>query len=280
MKSNHQQIADALALEENEYMSAILAARAEADSAIKQNERVMASRGTLSSGARYVREMEIRFDLVVCGVATKAMAHRKKLGGKIPDLLSEASLTGLKLRLHSLVDSMVKAQANRETLNDSVSHALVQRAQQKGDTIKSQITRDLETLRLEARIGFHDEEKPVVLNISNSTVAALNLGTVVGDLNASVQILNNEGQKDLAQAVEKFAEEVVALAGLQDAMRKDLLEHLSFISEQLAITADRRKVGPLKSSIETLGALVKTITQLAPLWTPIEHFLKIHGYLT
>jgi hypothetical protein len=261
MKSNHQQIADALALEQNEYMSAILAARAEAEAAIRENERVMTSKGTLLSGARYVREMETRFDLVVRGVATKAIAQRKKLGGKIPDLLSEASLTALKMRLYGLVDSMVKAQANREALNDGVLRALVQRAQQKRDTIKSQIARDLETLRLEGRIGLH-EEKPVVLNISNSTVAALNLGIVIGDLNASVQVLNNEGQKDLAQAVEKLAEEVVSIAGLQDAVRRDLLEHLSFISEQLSLAADRRKVGPLKSSIETLGGLVKTVTQL------------------
>ena len=60
---------------------------------------------------------------------------------------------------------------------------------QNAAALQTRVARELEILRLESHLGIDDQEQAVILNISHSTVANLNLGTVIGDLTASVQIL-------------------------------------------------------------------------------------------
>jgi hypothetical protein len=138
---------------------------------------------------------------------------------------------------------------------------------------------ELEILRLESRIGINEESKSVTLNISNSMIAGLNLGTVVGDLNASVQILAGHGEKNLADAIKALAEALAASAELQADRRKDLLEHLSAVSADLAQPPEKRRMAPLRSSINAMKEGLALATQLAALWTPVEHVLKATGVI-
>src|ERR1039457_4178773 len=60
---------------------------------------------------------------------------------------------------------------------------------------------------------------PATFNISNSTIANLNLGTVVGDLNSSIQQLNVEGRKELAEEFRKMTEALGSSQELNDDAR-------------------------------------------------------------
>jgi hypothetical protein len=115
------------------------------------------------------------------------------------------------------------------------------------------------------------------LNISNSTIATLNLGTVVGDLNSSIQSLSAGGQNELAEAVRQLTEAISSSAEL--GCRREMLEHVAYISEQAALPAEKRKMGPLKASIEALKAGVTIVVQLLPLWSKVEQALKANGIL-
>jgi hypothetical protein len=106
------------------------------------------------------------------------------------------------------------------------------------------------------------------------------LGTVLGDLKASVKVLNGKGQEKLADSLEKLADALVPLPDLQDSVRKAMVEDVLFIAEQFARPPEERKNGPLKATIATVGEYVKTATQLAGLWTSIKHLLKSHGYIS
>ena len=98
-------------------------------------------------------------------------------------------------------------------------------------------------------------------------------------MTASVQILNGQGQKEFADAVRVLAEGLAASGELQEAHRKELLEHLSLISTEVTHPPETRKMGPLKSSIAVLREAVANVAQLAGLWSTVEQILKAMGVL-
>ena len=93
------------------------------------------------------------------------------------------------------------------------------------------------------------------INISQSSVATLNLGTVVGELNSSIQTLTNAGQDDLAKSIRQLTEAITASPHFEESLRKDLLEHLALVSAEAALPAEKRKRGPLRSSIGVKNAI-------------------------
>jgi hypothetical protein len=279
------QVSDALKLEEIAFNRSMSDAAAETNAAVKALERELAASGLRNSGPYFVRDMEIRFAKFADGVIEKAITKRKELGRRFPDLLKPPRLDQLRDKLLHYVDGIVSGEQARIAMGGrsygAASASLNQQAQMKANVIKARITQELEALRLEARLGMHTEEKPVtILNISDSTIASLNLGTVVGDLTASVQTLNNQGQKEFAHAIQALAEGLAASAELQADHRKELLEHLAFLSAEVASPPEKRKMGPLKSSIAFLRARIADVTQLASLWSAVEQVLKTMGIIS
>jgi len=281
MAANASNLSDALQLEKIQFGKWMNEAIAEADAGVRALDRELAAAGAYNSGRRPVLEMEIRFSKLAETPIQKVIAKRKELGRKFPDLLTQDQLNQLRDRLNHHVDAMVNGERTRMATSRGGGITASHEYQMKAHGLKVKISQELEELRLEARLGMHAEEKPMtIINISDSTIASLNLGTVVGDLTASIQTLNEHGQKDLADKIQTLTEAIAASTTVENAHRKELLEHLSFVSTEAALPPDRRKMGPLKSSVAFLRGGLTTATQLAALWPPIEEILKSTGILT
>jgi hypothetical protein len=272
------ELSDALALEKIDLSESVNDAIAEADVEIQALKRELAAQGS----GRHVREWEIRFTKLATNIVEKAIAKRRELGRRFPELLTPPLLTQLKERLNHHVDAIVNGEKNRIAMGGhgyGASH--IPQAQIKAAGLKSRIAQRLEALRLEANLGLNAEEKPVtIFNISDSTIASLNLGTVFGDLTASVQTLSGHGQRELAEAFRKIAEALTTATALNDAYRKELLEHLSVVAEGAALPPEKRKIGPLRTSIAFLREGIADVAQLATLWPPTEELLKRLGVLS
>ena len=274
---------DALALEKVEFDKWMNEAIAEAERQIATLQRQAAAQGAYNSGRRHLVEMEIRFSNLAEAAVQKAIAKRRELGRRVPVLLAQNQLQQLRDRLHQHVDAVIKGQQTRMSMGGfgGVSASLNQQIQMKGVALKGRVSQDLAALHLEAKIGMHEEPKAMtIINISESTIAALNLGTVVGDLNASIQTLNKHGQGKLAGLIQRLTEAIAGSTEVQDAARKELLEHVSFVSTEAALPPEKRKMAPLKSSLAFLRETLTTVSQLAALWPPIERVLKATGILT
>ena len=116
----------------------------------------------------------------------------------------------------------------------------------------------------------------ITVNIANSTVATFNLGSVIGDLNSSIQQLNGAGHGELAESLKKLTEAIVESGELNNETRKELLEHLTHVLEEAEKLAAKRKMGPLRASIEAIKSTVLTASQLLALWQGVEHELRVH----
>ena len=166
-------------------------------------------------------------------------------------------------------------------MEGAVLSALSRAAEQKASTIKARLNQKLAALPLEARLGMHQpgNQSVTTFNVSFSTIANLNLGNAVGDLNSSIQQLNTEGRKELGETVSKMTEAIAASGDVDNAIRKELLGHLSVVSGEAAKPAESRKMGPLKTSMEAIKSGVTVGTQLLTLWPGVEHTLKAAGVI-
>lgn len=277
-------LSDALALERNRFMKRISEATTEAQTEVTALERDLAARGLFQSGARYSGVMKIRLGKLT-DVVWQAIELRKELGRRIPALLGEQQLATLQDQLGKYVDSafagvIENVLSRGPDPGGAVREALRGNAEREVRSVQARLNSEITALRLESRLGLHKEEKPLTaLNISHSTIANLNLGTVVGDLTASIQSLVGQGQDDLADALRRLTEAITASNELGDAQRKELLEHLSLVSTEAALPPERRKNGPLKSSIAFLQTGLSTVAQLAGVLSTAEQALKAFGVL-
>lgn len=282
MNHPNASFSDARQLEDINFNLWISEAAVEMNAKIQASERSLAARGLGQSGARFKAEVDIIFASIE-GIVEKVIACRRELGAKVPALLEPGNLKGLKDKLDRYVDGGVNGLRQRMTLQPrgAAGSALIQEAERKAYAVKARLNQKLAALPLEARLGVHQTEEPRVttFNISHSTIANLNLGNVVGDLNSSIQQLNTEGRNELAEGFRKMTEAIGSSQDLDDDARKELLEHLAVVSGEAAMAPEKRKIGPLKTSVEAIKSGIGVATQLLTLWQGVEHALKSAGIL-
>jgi hypothetical protein len=96
---------------------------------------------------------------------------------------------------------------------------------------------------------------PIILNISHSNIAGLNVDGVVGSIQATVNTLQTGGEEKIAEALKALAEAIAAEATLSAETKRESLELLSGIGDELARPGDQRRPGVLR----TIGASLKVL---------------------
>lgn len=282
MNSPSEGFAEALQLEDIKLSQLLSAAAEKREKDIRASAGNLAARGLSQSGMRFKIEVDLIFTSTE-GVVDQMIDYRKELGARVPALLERGNLGTLRTKLDQLADGALNGVRQRATMapRGAAAASLMQEAERKAYALKARINQKMAALPLEAKLGMHRAEEPNVttINISHSTIANLNLGTVVGDLNGSIQHLSGTGQGNLAEDLKKLIEAVSASGELADGERKDILEHLAMVSGEAAKPADTRKMAPLKTSIEAIKTGISVATQLVGLWQAVETALKVAGVI-
>jgi hypothetical protein len=241
--------------------------------------RAAAATGSVLSGGTLKQELDIIFKSTE-GAIEKAIAYRKELAAKAPELLQVfPHLKDFHLRLDEMANgAMIALQQHHarpatKAYPAGAMDAIKQLAARRFQALKAKITREIQAMSLEGELGMHRDIQPQI-NISHSTIANLNLGTVVGDLNGSIRFLSTTGQDELADAVRKLTE-AVAISELTD--KKETLENLAYVTEQAALPKEQRKTGPLRATMNGIKDAVALASQLVPLWLKVEEALKGMG---
>ncbi len=217
-------------------------------------------------------------------MATKRVEIRKEAAQTVPALASKAELTRLRQEIEGMIDAQwanLHVGVARHCGGPSVEGEARQRLDsgQWADTpmvAKILAGRELGILEREASLGLAAATaQSVIVNIQDSTVATLNLGTVMGDIRSVVASLQ-QGQPEVAVALQKLVEAVAADETLGDR-RRDAIESLGQIGEEATRPEDRRRTGLVKTllaGIPTLLAVSANATQIWQTFGPIiaRHF--------
>lgn len=209
---------------------------------------------------------------------------RRELARKMPELGSSAYLADLKQALDTFIDATWAALPGiivgsyRGGESEDHFRQLVKTGQWADTLLRLKLVaeREIEMLKREVGLGMLESKGPgVVLNITDSNVAALNLGNVMGNIQAFVVSLQNEGNPDLARALKTLIEGVAATEEL-GAQRTELIEYLTTIGEQAALQQTQRRPGVVKTLMNSLGSALMHAANLAQIWQTVAPMIARH----
>jgi hypothetical protein len=196
------------------------------------------------------------------------IAIRRDLAVQDPRLAADPELTLLREQIENLVNRDFYNRLKRvarfaegfQWCPEPVVQAIAAGSKLRDYRTLETIRNRIDQLRIESRQGLYlQKENNMKIELNNSTIHQLNLGTVVGDMNNSVTALQETGHAEFAQALKAFTEQVANADEVPTQARKELIQNVALVGEQAALPPEQRKSGLLKAAI----GYVKTTTQIA-----------------
>lgn len=106
------------------------------------------------------------------------------------------------------------------------------------------------------------------IDIDNSQIGMLNTGSIkdVEQIDINVSTLIEAGQKEVAEALKRFSEAVVASEDLSEDDRGELIEQVKLISDQASLPAEKRTTGIIKPVLSGIVTTISAAGGLSKLW--------------
>lgn len=118
----------------------------------------------------------------------------------------------------------------------------------------------------------------VVLNISHSQIAGLNVAGVVGALQASLTTIQTAGEQRIAEALKALAETIAADAALSNEVKAESLAHVSAMGEELAKPPEQRRAGVLRTMAGGLVGLISRADKVYAVYEILKTAARAGGY--
>lgn len=112
--------------------------------------------------------------------------------------------------------------------------------------------------------------KHINVNVSGGQVGNINFGKVVGSIDATVTVLNEQGKNEVVDAIRLLTESITAAATLADADKTQMLEQCEFIAKEAAKPDGERQGTIVKSVLSTLKEAMSLSTELLDVWTKVS----------
>jgi hypothetical protein len=118
----------------------------------------------------------------------------------------------------------------------------------------------------------------ITVNVNQSQVAALNLGQVIGNIEGTVSGLNAAGQRDLAEAIKTLTETITDASSLPEAEKREAIELVSALGEELARPPDQARSGLLRTVAARLRQIVSAIATAQGAYEALKLAARSAGY--
>lgn len=206
-------------------------------------------------------------------MAMKRIEIRNEIVHTVPELASNEQLARLRQEIYEMIDAQwANLHIGVASYCGGVSVEGETRRHLDGskwaDTpmvAKTMVDRELGILEREASLGVAAvPSQSVTINIHGSTVAALNLGTVMGNIQATVATLQ-QGDPEMATALRTLIETVAAEESLGD-QRRDVIESLSQVGEEATKPEGQRRTGLVKTLLGGVAAALAHSANIAQIW--------------
>jgi hypothetical protein len=117
---------------------------------------------------------------------------------------------------------------------------------------------------------------PPILNnikVDNSVVGSINTGNVRA-IDVNLTYLHSAGNDRAGDALKVLTEAVVNDTSISDTQKNELLDQITFLSEQTVASAKDRKPGLIKATFSALTEAAHTVTSMAGAWQVAEPILR------
>lgn len=181
----------------------------------------------------------------------------------VPDLASDVHLNELKNNIFTFVDSQGSGVPPsvlrplglpREKLHPQIR-----------ERIKSAVGLKLSILASEVKLGMNQERDHIVIKIQDSNIASLNLGSVIGNISASINTVAKE-DKAIAEAIKELVESVSKAGELERTPKREVVEALEQIAQQASLPKAERRQGVVKPLMAHISSTLSGVANLATIW--------------
>jgi hypothetical protein len=271
------EIGDALVLESRRWSNWLAEAENDRDQTLMATQRMAASKGTYGSGGRVKEDIGTVFKGIE-SIAGKAVTLRKEPAEKNPELAAPENIAPLKEKIDVLIKggiSLLEGHISR-TMQNVQAHtkkAFADLITGEAARLSNRTNNDLDNISLELRLMPKNNSS---VHIYGNPGSIINVDT---ELSNSIQTLNNGGDKEIAGAIRALAEGIKASSEIDEQNRKDVLEHLSVVTDEVAKPIEKRKGAPLLSSLERVASVASIATKLTPLRRQLHDVLVTHHIL-
>jgi hypothetical protein len=242
-----------------------------------------AARGMSSSGATVVQRHERRFRTLDELLRERTRSEREyPLAPEDEDQWYANLMETLLLILHDQEERLYRAlEADCQRFLGAKSEPFV--AEEKINRLRFNYLHEAEIMKAERE---HRKKIPppataspnITLTISGGQIAALNVGGVVGTIKASLTSLQSAGEQKLAEALKSLAEAIAADASLSTAAKRESLECVSAMGEELAKPTSERRPGVVRAMGAGLIGLIGHADKVYAVYEILKVAAKASGY--
>lgn len=142
------------------------------------------------------------------------------------------------------------------------------------EVLQGRFTLDTEARGREAKVATGN----VTINIHHSTVGSLNLGTIIGNIQANLSALKADGHDQVVEALKGLTEAIGNAQELGDG-RREALEQVALISAEAEKPPAERRVGAVKAVLTALQAALSASANLIKVgefaWPHIKNYFNL-----
>ena len=113
----------------------------------------------------------------------------------------------------------------------------------------------------------------ITLNISHSQIAGLNVGGTVGYIETTVNVLQTSGADKLAAAVKALTEAIPG-SSLSNEEKRDYLDLVSAMADELARPQEKQRLGVLKSVGQNLNSILAHASEVYALYEGLKVIVR------
>ncbi|HFD31733.1 MAG TPA: hypothetical protein ENJ28_03325 [Gammaproteobacteria bacterium] len=111
------------------------------------------------------------------------------------------------------------------------------------------------------------------IKVSDSVVGLVNTGNVE-TIDVAMTNIQHAGNTEVADALKLITEGVLQNSELTSELKNEILQNLSFVSQQISAEPENRNQGVLKSVLSGIRDSVSTVSSLVDLWVKVEPLFR------
>ncbi len=102
------------------------------------------------------------------------------------------------------------------------------------------------------------------INVDRSVIGSINTGKV-RQIDVTISEIKNSGNEELTKAIKEFIEAVISEAKLNDEIKNQIIELISFLTKQSLLPKEKRQNSVVKALLSNIGNLVSKIAPIVAL---------------
>ncbi len=111
------------------------------------------------------------------------------------------------------------------------------------------------------------------INVSGSNIGTINTGTI-RNLDASITVMENQGNPNLAQAIKMLTEAVLNSNEIIETAKNEIAQQLVILVAHATAKAEDRSLGLIKSILAGLKNAISVSASLITLWNEVEPLFR------